>query len=98
MVLTDAGYRNEPDLLELDNRGIDAHVARGREGKSEVAVDPAGLPATQRMGEKLASVAGKARHAQCKWLSEASNDWRWSPEDQIVVPRNRVNLPRVAPQ
>ena len=58
VVLADAGYCNEPDLLELEDRGIDAHVALGREGKSQVAVDPARLPATHRMGEKLASPAG----------------------------------------
>ena len=34
VVLADAGYCNEPDLLELEDRGIDAHVALGREGKS----------------------------------------------------------------
>ena len=58
VVLADAGYCNEPDLLELENRGIDAHVALGREGKSRVAIDPNRLPATHRMGEKLAGVAG----------------------------------------
>ena len=71
MVLADAGYCNRArHLLELEDRGIDAHVALGREGKSQVAVDPARLPATHR-GEKLASPAGKARYAQRKWLSEA---------------------------
>ena len=75
VVLADAGYCNEPDLLELEDRGIDAHVALGREGKSQVAVDPARLPATHRMGEKLARPAGKARYAQRKWLSEAPNGW-----------------------
>ena len=75
VVLADAGYCNEADLLELENRGIDAHVALGREGKSRVAVDPARLPATHRMGEKLASLAGKAQYAQRKWLSEAPNGW-----------------------
>ena len=33
-----------------------------------MAVDPPRLPATHRMGEKLASLAGK-------WLSEAPNGW-----------------------
>ena len=74
VVLADAGYCNEPDLLELENRGIDAHAALGREGR--MAVDPAArLPATRRMGEKLASLTGKARYAQRKWLSEAPNGW-----------------------
>ena len=31
--------------------------------------------ATHRMGEKLASPAGKARYAQRKWPSEAPNGW-----------------------
>ena len=80
MVLADAGYCNEPDLLELENRGIDAHVALGREGKSRVAVDPSRLPATHRMGEKLASLAGKAQYAQrlcCKIRPESVNCLRW---------------------
>ena len=50
VVLADAGYCNEPDLLELENRGIDAHAALEREGKSREAVDPDRLPATHRMG------------------------------------------------
>ena len=60
VVLADAGYCNEPDLLELEDRGIDAHVALGREGKSQVAVDPARLPATHRMGEKLCEPRGQS--------------------------------------
>ena len=44
VVLADAGYCNEPDLLELENRGINAHVALRREGKSRVAVDPGPAP------------------------------------------------------
>ena len=50
VVPADAGYRNEPDRPELESRGIDAHAAPGRAGKSRVAVGPARLPATQRMG------------------------------------------------
>ena len=59
VVLADAGYCNEPDLLELENRGIDAHVALGREGKSRVAVDPARLPATHRIREKHGEPRGQ---------------------------------------
>ena len=47
----------------------------GVKGKSRVAIDPSRLPATHRMGEKLASLAGKAQYAQRKWLSEAPNGW-----------------------
>ena len=47
VVLADAGYCNEPDLLELENRGIDAHVALGREGKSGWrSTRPGSLPRT----------------------------------------------------
>jgi hypothetical protein len=75
VVLADAGYCNEADLVALEQRGIDAHVALGREGKARVAVDADTRPATCRMGEKLASAEGKAQYAKRKWLSEAPNGW-----------------------
>ena len=75
VVLADAGYCNEADLVALEHRGIDAHVALGREGKAQVAVDPDTRPATHRMGEKLASETGRAQYAKRKWLSEAPNGW-----------------------
>ena len=71
----DGGLLQRAGSVGAGRSGIDAHVALGREGKSQVAVDPARLPATHRMGEKLASPAGKARYAQRKWLSEAPNGW-----------------------
>ena len=71
--LADAGYCNEPDLLELENRGIDVPVALGREGRSLVPLDPPRFPAMHRLGEKLASLGGKAQYAQRKRLSEALN-------------------------
>ena len=74
VVLADAGYCNEPDLLELEDRGIDAHVALGR-GQVPGGGRPGPAPCHDRMGEKLASPAGKARYAQRKWLSEAPNGW-----------------------
>ncbi len=75
VVLADAGYCNEADLVALEQCGIDAHVALGREGKARVAVDPETRPATHRMGEKLASKTGRAQYAKRKWLSEAPNGW-----------------------
>ena len=42
-VLADAGYGNERDLNELENRGMDAYVALGREGKAVAKVDPEAL-------------------------------------------------------
>ena len=37
VVLADAGYCNEEDLVELELRSIDGHVALGREGKVQAA-------------------------------------------------------------
>ena len=75
VVLADAGYCNEADLVALEERGIDGHVALGREGKAQAAVDPDARPATHRMGDKLATAEGRAQYAERKWLSEAPNGW-----------------------
>ena len=56
-------------------RSIDGHVALGREGKVQAEVNPETLPATHRMGAKLASPEGRACYAKRKWLSEAPNGW-----------------------
>ena len=74
-VLADAGYCNEADLVELEARGVDGHVALGREGKRVAVRDAARHPATARMAAKLASAAGRAQYAERKWLSEAPNGW-----------------------
>ena len=75
VVLADAGYSNEADLAALEARGVDGHVAPGREGKRAAAVDAEKHPATVRMAAKLATAAGRAQYAQRKWLSEAPNGW-----------------------
>ena len=75
VVLADAGYCNEADLAALEQRGIDAHIALGREGKEQAAIDPQRRAATHRMGEKLASAKGKAQYAKRKWISEGPNGW-----------------------
>ena len=74
-VLADAGYCNEADLVELEARGIAGHVAIGREGRKQAAVDPKTRPATDRMKKKLQTTQGRARYARRKWLSEAPNGW-----------------------
>ena len=74
-VLADAGYCNEADLVTLEERGVDGHVALGREGRRDVAVDAGAYPAKARMAEKLETEAGAAQYAQRKWLSEAPNGW-----------------------
>ena len=48
-VLADAGYCNERDLAALEERGVDGHVALGRERRRDVAVDAGKCPATARM-------------------------------------------------
>ena len=74
-VLADAGYCNERDLATLEERGMDGHVALGRERRRNVAVDAEAYPATARMAQKLGTEAGAAQYAQHKWLSEAPNGW-----------------------
>ena len=59
----------------LEDRGMDAYVALGREGKAVVNVDPEEYPARARMREKMASEDGRRRYARRKWLSEAPNGW-----------------------
>ena len=73
VALADAGYCNEPDLLELENRSIDMPVALGREGRSLVPLDPPQPPAMHSLGEELASLRSKTHYAQRKRLSEALN-------------------------
>ncbi len=74
-VLADAGYCNERDLTDLEQRGVDGYVAAGREGKQAVTCDLEEHPATGRMVDKLATPAGRAVYAQRKWLSEAPYGW-----------------------
>ena len=75
MVLADAGYCNEADLAALENRGVDGHVALGREGKRQVEADAEKHPAKARMAAKLATEAGRAQYAQRKWRAEAPIGW-----------------------
>ena len=74
-VLADAGYCNERDLTDLEERGVDGYVAPGREGKQAATRNLEKHPATGRMVEKLATPAGRAVYAQRKWLSEAPYGW-----------------------
>ena len=74
-VLADAGYCNEADLATLQALGVDGHVALGREGRRQVAVDAEKHPAKAAMAEKLATEAGRAQYAQRKWLAEAPIGW-----------------------
>ena len=62
-------------MAALEQRGIDGHVALGREGKAQAPANAQTRPATHRMGEKLASAEGRAQYAKRKWISEAPNGW-----------------------
>ena len=74
-VLADAGYRNERDLKELEARGIDGHVALGREGKKALETGDPSASATGRMAQRLGTTAGRAVYATRKWISEAPHGW-----------------------
>ena len=73
-LLADAGYRNEEDLQELENRGIDGYVALGRERKTASGPSPQGA-ATRRMQTQLDTPQGQKIYAQRKWLMEAPIGW-----------------------
>ena len=74
-VLADAGYGNEQDLRELEERGVDGYVALAREGKMPARVDPEEYPARARMNDKLATETGRRRYARRKWQAEAPIGW-----------------------
>ena len=73
-LLADAGYRKEADFRTLEERGVDAHVALGREGR-KFAVNPKRRPATRRMADKLATPEGQRAYARRKWIAEAPFGW-----------------------
>ena len=74
-VLADTGYCNEADLARMEERGVDAHVAVGREKGKARAVNAETLPATARMAAKLRTEAGREAYARRKWLVEAPFGW-----------------------
>ena len=74
-VLADSGYRNERDLAELEARGIDRHVALGREEKKALETGDPGASAMGRMAERLGTTAARAVYATRKWILEAPHGW-----------------------
>ena len=68
VVLADAGYCNEADLVALEQARHRWPCGARAEGKAQAAVDPQIRPATHRMGEKLATSQcegpGSIRQAQ----------------------------------
>lgn len=86
-VLADAGYRSEPNLQHLEQRGIEGVVALGRnKDGSHAAPDPE-LEATCRMVKKLKTPRGRRQYAKRKYLAEPPFAWiKW------VIGFNRFHL------
>jgi transposase len=74
-VLTDSGYRSEQAFGGLEEKGVEALVALGREGKNRAAIDPKSYPATARMAERLASAEGQAHYRRRKVIVEPIFGW-----------------------
>ena len=70
---TNAGYCSGGNVLALEERGIDAYVASGREGHHRGGIDPHGLPRTSRratMRDKPRNEAGCAIYARRTCITE----------------------------
>ena len=75
LVLADAGYRCEQSFVALEQMGIAALVALGREGKAALNLDVERFPASVRMAQKLNTEAGKARYRRRKVIPEPVFGW-----------------------
>ena len=73
-VLADAGYRGEAIFQTLEARGITAYISLGHETRPAKPPNPA-HGATQRMADRLASVAGRARYRRRKAIVEPVIRW-----------------------
>jgi transposase len=75
-LLADAGYGSDDNLGALEDRGIDAYIAVGRDhhGRAAPAAPrgriPASLSRRERMGRKLRTKAGRAHYARRKAIVE----------------------------
>jgi len=65
-VLADTGYKSEAVFEALAGSNCDVVVALGREGKSQLAVDPERMPHTAAMAHKLQTDAGRKAYARRK--------------------------------
>jgi len=73
--LADAGYRSESNLKGLEQRGIEAFVASGREkGGAAKSSDPA-ADATGRMARKMKTKRGRSHYRKRKYLAEPPFAW-----------------------
>lgn len=75
-VLADAGYASDDNFAALDDRGIDAYIAVGRDRHGVTPPPaprgriPASLSRRDRMGRKLRTKAGRAHYARRKAIVE----------------------------
>jgi len=75
-VLADAGYASDDNFAALEDRGIDAYIAVGRDHHGREAPPaprgriPASLSRRDRMGRKLRTKAGRAHYARRKAIVE----------------------------
>ena len=74
-ILADSGYRSERAFAELEEQGVKALVALGREGKNPAAIDAESYPASARMAERLATPEGKAQYRRRKVIPEPVFGW-----------------------
>jgi transposase len=73
--LADSGYRSEQAFAALEEMGVEALVALGREGKNRTAIDCERYPASARMAERLASTEGQAHYRRRKVIPEPVFGW-----------------------
>ena len=73
-VLADAGDRGEATFQTLEARAITASISLGHETRPGKPPNPAHL-ATQRMADRLTSVAGRARYRRRKAIVEPVIGW-----------------------
>ena len=74
-VLVDSGYRSEQGLASLEQMGVEALVALGREGKDQTTIDCKRYPASARMAERLATAEGRAQYRRRKVIVEPVFGW-----------------------
>jgi len=72
--LADAGYRGEATFQALKARAITAYISLGHETRPAKPPNPA-PGATQRIADRLASVAGRARDRRRKAIVEPVLGW-----------------------
>ena len=75
MTLADTGYAYEAGLCELEERGLAACVALGREDKRQRTFNAKRKPATARMARTLRTPEGRAHYRRRKAISEPVFGW-----------------------